>query len=626
MCGIAGFLLREEAADASTVRLMCDQIRHRGPDDEGYYVEGGCALGMRRLSVIDLNTGHQPIANEDRTVWVVFNGEIYNHHELRDRLAQRGHIFRTVSDTETLVHLYEDEDVEGLARLRGMFAYVIWDARRRQLLLVRDRFGKKPLYYAALPNGFWFASELKSLVAARLPLDIDREALKLYFQLAYIPDPASVYTQVRKLPAGSWLKVNQHMELRWGRYWHLPLPAEQAEENLSEAKAITAVRDSFDESVRLRMMADVPVGAFLSGGIDSSSVVASMSLQASSPVKTFSIGFEGADADELPAARLVAQKFETDHTELIVRPDAVDLVSRLVGHFDEPFGDSSSVPTFLVSQAAAQHVKVALTGDGGDELFGGYQSLFLVDRARRLDRIPAALKTLIGVAADRLPYSFYGKNYLRMMSRRNPVERYFDLNYSPFYMRDQLLNADWGLPADNEYLWRTFGATLGPDSADILTRVAYFEATTQLTSSMLVKVDRMSMANSLEVRCPFLDHRLAELAMRIPHRWKMNGSGGKQILLKAVGDRLPPELLSLPKKGFEVPLAAWFRGPLHSFVRDHLTGRSFLQRGIVSEDFLRRLLTEHDTGRRNNQHWLWMLLVLELWFRECAAAPVDVAA
>jgi asparagine synthase (glutamine-hydrolysing) len=626
MCGIAGFLLREEAADASTVRLMCDQIRHRGPDDEGYYVEGGCALGMRRLSVIDLNTGHQPIANEDRTVWVVFNGEIYNHHELRDRLAQRGHIFRTVSDTETLVHLYEDEDVEGLARLRGMFAYVIWDARRRQLLLVRDRFGKKPLYYATLPNGFWFASELKSLVAARLPLDIDREALKLYFQLAYIPDPASVYTQVRKLPAGSWLKVNQHMELRWGRYWHLPLPAEQAEENLPEAKAITAVRDAFDESVRLRMIADVPVGAFLSGGIDSGSVVASMSLQSSSPVKTFSIGFEGADTDELPAARLVAQRFETDHTELIVRPDAVDLVSRLVGHFDEPFGDSSSVPTFLVSQAAAQHVKVALTGDGGDELFGGYQSLFLVDRARRLDRIPAALKTLIGVAADRLPYSFYGKNYLRMMSRRNAVERYFDLNYSPFYMRDQLLNADWGLPADNEYLWRTFGATLGPDSADILTRVAYFEATTQLTSSMLVKVDRMSMANSLEVRCPFLDHRLAELAMRIPHRWKMNGSRGKQILLKAVGDRLPSELLSLPKKGFEVPLAAWFRGPLHGFVRDHLTGRSFLERGIVSEGFLRHLLMEHDTGRRNNQHWLWMLLVLELWFRECAAAPIGVAA
>jgi asparagine synthase (glutamine-hydrolysing) len=271
-------------------------------------------------------------------------------------------------------------------------------------------------------------------------------------------------------------------------------------------------------------------------------------------------------------------------------------------------------------------VKVALTGDGGDELFWGYQSLFLVDRARRFDRLPSAVRKLMRLAADHLPYSFYGKNYLRMMGRRTAVERYFDLNYSPFSMRTALLATDWHLPADNAYLWERFGDSLGPEDADIVSRIAYFEATTQLTSSMLVKVDRMSMANSLEVRCPLLDHKLAQLAMSIPAEWKLRGGRGKQILLKAVGDRLPPELLRLPKKGFDVPLAAWFRGSLRSFLWDHLTGRSFLERGIVSETFLKHLLEEHDCGRRDNHHWLWMLLVLDLWFENCVRVPAGVAA
>ena len=374
------------------------------------------------------------------------------------------------------------------------------------------------------------------------------------------------------------------------------------------------------------MIADVPLGAFLSGGIDSSSVVASMAAQSSSPVKTFSIGFEESGESELPAARLVAQKFGTDHTEIVVRPDSVNLVSRLVHFLDEPFGDSSAIPTFLVSEAAARHVKVALTGDGGDELFWGYDSLFLIDRARRFDRLPPALRKLIRLTADHLPYSFYGKNYLRMVGRRTAVERYFDLNYSPFYLRSALLTSDWNLPADNAYLQESFGDSLGPDDADIVSRVAYFEATTQLTSNMLVKVDRMSMANSLEIRCPLLDHKLAELAMTIPREWKLRGGRGKQILLKAVGHRLPPELLTLPKKGFDVPLAAWFRGSLRSFLWDHLTSRSFFERGIVSEAFLKHLLKEHDSGRRDNQHWLWMLLVLELWFQNCVQVPENVAA
>jgi asparagine synthase (glutamine-hydrolysing) len=626
MCGIAGFVLREGIADSPAVRLMCDQIQHRGPDDEGFYTNGSCALGMRRLSIVDLPHGHQPISNEDRSIWVVFNGEIYNFKELRAGLLARGHIFRTESDTEVLVHLYEEEGVAGIARLRGMFAYALWDERRRELLLARDRFGKKPLYYADTPNGLWFGSELKCLQAAGIPLDIDRDALRLYFQLTYIPDPATAYRQVRKVPAGSWMAFSQQGQLRQSRYWTLPFQAEKQNPQLSEETAAARVRDVLDESVRLRMIADVPLGAFLSGGIDSSSVVASMALQSTVPVKTFSIGFEESEESELPAARLVARKFHTDHTEVIVRPNAVNLVSRLAHFLDEPFGDSSIIPTFLVSEAAARHVKVALSGDGGDELFWGYKSLFLLDSARHFDRLPQAVRKLIRYTADHLPYSFYGKNYLRMASRATALERYFDLNYSPFYLRGALLSGDWHLPADNAYLWETFGDSLGPDNAGVVSRAAYFEATTQLTGNMLVKVDRMSMANSLEVRCPLLDHKLAELAMAIPPRWKMQGSRGKQILLKAVGDRLPPELLTLPKKGFDVPLAAWFRGSLRTFVWDHLTSRSFLDRGIVSEPFLRYLLKEHDLGRRDNHHWLWMLLVLELWFRNCVRVPVGVEA
>jgi asparagine synthase (glutamine-hydrolysing) len=464
------------------------------------------------------------------------------------------------------------------------------------------------------------------LRAAGLPLDADAEALRLYFQLGYIPEPLSAFRQVKKLEPGTWLTYSRSRRMQAGRYWQLPVPAEEPEASLTETAAAEEIRKIFDESVRLRMVADVPLGAFLSGGIDSSSVVASMALQSPEPVKTFSIGFEDGEFNELPAARLVADKYRTDHKEIMVRPDAVDLVTRLSHFFDEPFGDSSAIPTFLISQIAASEVKVVLTGDGGDELFGGYESLLLVDRARRFDRLPAAVRELLSFTAGRLPYSFYGKNYLRMASRENPIERYFDLNYAPYYMRKALLMPHWNLPADNAYLWEKFSNSLGPNDADILTRVTYFEATTQLTGDMLVKVDRMSMANSLEVRCPLLDHRLADLAMRIPHAWKVGSSGGKRILLKAIGDRLPPELLNLPKHGFDVPLARWFRGPLRGILWDTLTSRNFLDRGIVRERFLRQMLDEHDRCRRDNSHWLWMLFVLEQWFEQCAQFSVGVAA
>ncbi len=620
MCGIAGQFLLERNAEVSHIRAMCDEIRHRGPDQEGYYVEGRCGIGMRRLSIIDLATGAQPIANEDGSIQVVFNGEIYNFRELRSDLVRRGHRFKTNSDTEVLVHLYEEQGVGGAEKLRGMFAYAIWDSRSQSILLVRDRFGKKPLYFAVAPDGLYFASELKCLRVAGVPLDLDRQALQLYFQLNYIPDPWSPYRAVRKVMPGGWLRYHADGRVEQGRYWTLPAPVEKADESLKEHDARWRLRELFDESVNVRLISDVPLGAFLSGGIDSGSVTASMALQTGTSVKTFSIGFEEPEFNELALASAVAHKYRTEHHELIVRAaDSINLVSRLAHYFDEPFGDSSAIPTYLVSQFAAQHVKVVLTGDGGDELFAGYQSFLDIERRRNLDRIPLAARSALSRLAGWLPYSAYGKHYLRMISRPTALERYFE-NGSPHFLLARLMTPEWMPPADAGFLSRSMAHCLLPNGADALTQAMYFESTAKLTGGILVKVDRMSMANSLEVRCPLLDHKLAEFAATIPHAWKLRNNRGKDIFIKALGDRLPLELMNQPKRGFGVPLAAWFRGPLRTLLWDHLTSASFLNRGIVSPPFVRSLLGEHDRGRRNNYHCLWNLLMLDLWFRESEQA------
>jgi asparagine synthase (glutamine-hydrolysing) len=621
MCGIAGYFTPDRPADPGLVRAMCDQIRHRGPDDHGDHVDGGCAIGMRRLAIIDLNTGHQPITNEDGSLWVVFNGEIYNYQELRADLIARGHRFTTNSDTEALLHLYEEYGPDGIDRLRGMFAYAIWDARRRELLLVRDRFGKKPLYYAVLPQGLYFASELKCLRTAGIPLDVDAEALRLYFRFSYIPDPLSPFTQVKKLEPGSWLTYSANGAVHRGRYWKLPAPTER-ETVTDPAEMYQRTRQVFDESVRLRMIADVPLGAFLSGGIDSSSVVASMALQSQEPIKTFSIGFEESDYNELEYAAAVATRYQTDHHTLTVRPDSVDLVPRLVWHFDEPFADSSAIPTYLVSKFAAEHVKVVLTGDGGDELFAGYPNLLALDGHRKFDSIPQPLRRAIGAASGWLPYHAYGKNYLWMISRPSALERYFEYTYIQHYPSLNLLENGWMMPLDEANIRRTFADCLLPGRADIVTQALYFEATAKLTGDMLVKVDRMSMANSLEVRCPLLDHKLAELAAGIPPSWKMRGGVGKYCFIEAMKPRLPDVVWNRPKRGFSVPIREWLRGPLREMLYDHLTGPRFLERGFVSGPFLKTLIEEHISGRRDNRQTLWALLMLELWFRQWQDAPV----
>jgi asparagine synthase (glutamine-hydrolysing) len=626
MCGIAGYLLRDQPAELGRVRRMCDQIRHRGPDEEGVHLDGSCALGMRRLSIIDLASGHQPIANEDRSVWVVFNGEIYNYRELRTDLEARGHRFATSSDTETLVHLYEQEGPAGVARLRGMFSYALWDARRRRLLLVRDRFGKKPLYYASLPQGFFFGSEISCLRQAGVPLEPDRDALRLYFQFNYIPDPLSAYRAIRKLPAGSWLMCEAGGDVQQERYWFPPVPSPRPRPRHTEEQAAAALREKFDEAVRIRLVADVPLGAFLSGGIDSSLVVASMALQSREPVKTFSIGFEEAAFNELPYAAQVAHHYRTEHHEILIRPDSLSLVQRLVDHFGEPFGDTAAIPTFLVSEFAAQHVKVALSGDGGDELFGGYDSFLAISQGKLDPPLAAVGRWFAARAAEWLPYSAYGKNYLRMISRPTPLERYFEFNYAPYFLRRRLLQPEWMLPSGLAFLQRTFPDLERLEELDVLSQAMFFEATANLTGGMLVKVDRMSMAASLEVRCPLLDHELAELAFPFPHSWKITLGKGKRILLKALGDRLPAAILNRGKMGFGFPLADWFRGSLRELLWDHLTAPQFLSRGIVSEPFLRQLLEEHHSGRRDNQQWLWSLLMLEMWLQQTARTVTPAVA
>ena len=615
--GFAGGLLRNREAKAADVRAMTDVIWHRGHDDEGIYTDGPCGIGMRRLSIIDLNTGHQPISNEDGSVWVVFNGEIYQCKEPRQELSDRGHRFRTNSDTETIVHVYEEKGTEGLRELRGMFAFCIWDAKKRSILLVRDRFGKKPLYYANTPEGFFFGSELKCLRIAGVPLDLDQEALRLYFQFGYIADPYSPFRAVRKLMPGCWIECSADGEVKRGRYWRLPPFTSENRTGLTQEQTKTKLREPFDEAVGIRMIADVPLGAFLSGGIDSSLVVASMAMQSDHPVKTFSIGFEEAACDE----RLVAKKYNTEHHDIVVHPDSLELIQKLVRHYDEPFADSSAIPTYIVSEFAVKHVKVALSGD---EFFAGYDVVGDMQRYEFVDRIPRPLRKLISWTADGLPHFAYGKNFLHMVGSPTELDRYFNTNYTVYFLRKRMLKPEWMLPADAAFLEHMRPDNFNPGNDDILSKLMYFEATNLLTGDFLAKMDSASMAALLEVRCPLLDHEFFEFATRIPTAWKWRDGKGKRILLQALGDRLPPELLARGKMGFGVPLDQWFRGPLRELVHDTLLSPKFLDRGIVSPDFARYIVEEHESRRRNNHHQIYALLMLDLWFeslQEPAAAP-----
>ena len=612
MCGIAGILTQTgRPPRVDELRAMCAAIVHRGPDDEGLYVTDEVGLGMRRLSIIDLATGHQPIENEDGSLRVVFNGEIYNFADLRRDLLARGHRFSTATDTETIVHLYEEHGPDCVRHLRGMFVFALWDARRGELLLARDRLGIKPLYWAEVGGRLVFASELKALLALpELELRLDWAAVRHLFTFLTTPLASSIVAGVHKLEAGHILVASRDGRRRLQRYWDL---AFEPDYSRSEGYFVERVRETLDECVRLHLVSDVPLGAFLSGGIDSSAVVASMARQTARPVKTFSIGFAEPDYDEAPYARQVAHALGTEHHELILEPDVPAILQELTWHLDEPFGDSSAIPTYMVSRLAAEHVKVVLSGDGGDELFGGYDRYVVESRERRY-RLPAAARTMLDLAARALPDGMRGRNLLRHFSLADP-ERYLDaVTLLRLDEQRRLFRPDAfeRLAADDP--WRVPAAHLSNARGPWLSGLQYLDFSRYLPLDILTKVDRMSMAHSIEARVPLLDHTLVELAATIPPELKLRGRTTKYVFKQALAGILPAAILHRPKRGFAVPLGAWFRHDLAGFVRDLLLSDTSRRRGIFETSYIERLLDRHAQGRPLDLA-IWTLISFELWCR-----------
>jgi asparagine synthase (glutamine-hydrolysing) len=629
MCGIAGMASRLHP-DPGLVRRMCEVIVHRGPDGDGFHSDDRAALGMRRLAIIDVATGDQPVYNEDKRVVAVFNGEIYNFAELRRDLERRGHLLRGAGDSECLVHLYEEHGADMVQRLRGMFAFAIWDRDRERLVLARDRVGKKPLYWRCDHASIWFGSELKSL--ARDPgmsREIDPVALHHYLTYQYVPAPWSIYQGVHKLPPGHVL-IWERGQVTMRRYWEMdrtprPVPDERAEEE--------RLRELLLEATRIRMVSERPIGAFLSGGVDSSAVVAAMAMQSSEPVKTFCVGFEDSRYDERHKARMVADRYGTDHHELVVTTNLLDIVPRLAWHFDEPFADSSAIPTFYVAWLSRHHVTVALNGDGGDECFGGYQRYALMDQAARIPVLPGALAAVSARMGGFLTERSNAKSLSRRLGRlmrfvaEHPSRRYpslmacfTDEQKSEIYS-DTLRRRLAGV--DSYGLIQTIFENSSADTD--LARVLDVDILTYLPGDLLVKVDITTMANSLEARSPFLDHHLMEWAAGIPIGLNVRAGHTKLLLKRAVAPWLPEELLRYPKQGFGVPLAAWLRGELREMAYDLLTDDTARGRGLFRPAAIRSLLQRHAAGADHGSR-LWALLQFELWHRAHAAAGEATAA
>ncbi len=618
MCGIAGIVNAEGGSvHAATIHRMCQRIIHRGPDDEGIFVKDGAGLGVRRLSVIDVAGGHQPVFNEDKTICIVYNGEIYNFREIRLELESRGHRFCTESDTEVIVHLYEEMGRECVQKLRGMFAFAIYDTRRRSLLLARDRLGIKPLHYALADGRLFFASEIKSILAVAPELAVvDQHALGQYFYLGYVPDPATAFLSIRKLPPGHVLEFERG-ELSLHRYWDLPEYGTYQPRN--EDECLAEMEHRLTEAVRMRLVADVPLGALLSGGSDSSTVVALMARASSRPVKTFSIGFQNKEFDEAPYARLVAERFGTEHHELIVEPDIVETVETLTRSMEEPFGDSSALPTFLISQMARQHVTVALSGDGGDEAFAGYGRYPLHLQRRNVAWLSESVGRLYrDQLHDRLPYSVPARNLAYSVSLPW-AQRYLEgVSLQPFDREMSLLSNDFRVAAfDNADALNGLRAYLDVAPAhDPLSQVLYLDTKTYLPGDILTKVDRMSMLASLEVRVPLLDHVFLEWITSLPANWKMRGTKQKYIF-KKLGERIgvPKEVLHRRKQGFALPLDRWMRSDLKDLIVSILLDSTTLSRGYFNSEGIRRLLDEHFQERRDHSPRIWRFLMFEFWQR-----------
>jgi asparagine synthase (glutamine-hydrolysing) len=624
MCGIAGFIVKDKNAPMAErealLDAMCRVIKHRGPDDQGMFVKNRAAIGMRRLSIIDLAGGHQPIFNEDGTIAIVFNGEIYNFQELKKELESRGHRFQTNSDTETIVHAYEEFGEDCPNHLRGMFAFAIWDEKEEKLFVARDRVGKKPLYFTRTKSGaLLFGSELKSLMLhPEFEREINNEALDAYLTFGYVPDPLCIFRNVEKLAPGHFL-IFQNDKTITKQYWDFRY---EISETRKEEDYLDELRSLIDEAVRVRLISEVPLGAFLSGGVDSSAVVGYMARNMNQPVKTFSIGFDEDSYDELKYARIAAKHFGTDHHEFIVTPDIVEIVDELVWHFDEPFADSSALPTYMVSKLARDYVTVILSGDGGDELFAGY-TRYVVDKKRSsVARLPRFVREgLMKPLSERLPHGAFGRNYLRNVSLA-PVDRYIDsishftqLNKRILYTKDfRAKLGNNGFSAGHK-LFRSYAEKI--DTGDAVDKLLYLDSKTYLPGDILTKVDRMSMAVSLEARTPLLDHKLIEFVTRIPSSSKLKGLETKHIFKRAVRSLVPDEILDRPKQGFGVPIQEWINRQLREQIHETLMSQKVRERGIVEPDYIALLLEEHERNRRDHSSTLWALFVLELWYRRC---------
>ena len=632
MCGIHGVLdLAGRRVSADVLSRMGRITRHRGPDDEGSHEDGPLAMGMRRLSVIDVQGGHQPLTNEDGTLWLVANGEIYNYRELAEDLARSGHRARTASDCETLLHLYEQHGDDFLARVNGMFAFALWDSVRRRLLLGRDRLGIKPLYVWNDGRRLIFASEAKAILAAPgVATDLDEGALASYLSLGYVPAPQSLFRGIRKLPPATLLVADER-GVTQRRYWRVPEAVDPAPD---ERAWVMRARSGIEEAVRRQMVSDVPIGAFLSGGIDSSAVVGFMSAHSDRPVKTYAIGFDGGDAeafyDELPHARRVARLFGTDHHEILVRPDVVSLLPRLLWHMDEPIADSAFVTTFLVSEFARRDVTVILSGVGGDELFAGYRRYLGSHYRQRFGRLPHAMRRAMAAIGSRLPSDRHSPLLNTMRLAKGflaSAELGFDERYRSYVeVFDEATVAEL-LQAprtdSGDALAAAFADAAGSDE---LARMLAVDAATQLPDDLLMLTDKMSMAVSLECRVPLLDHELFELAARIPGSIKLRNGRLKHVMKEALADVLPRDVLERRKRGFGTPMGAWLKGPLAALLRQLLSRESIERRGLFDYPAVAALIGAHAANRVDATDGLLTLLNFEIWARLYldARAPDDV--
>ncbi|HVD48899.1 MAG TPA: asparagine synthase (glutamine-hydrolyzing) [Gaiellaceae bacterium] len=607
MCGICGIVSSSGPADPERLARMSGKLVHRGPDSDGAFVEGPAALAARRLAIIDLQTGDQPIANEDETIHVVQNGELYNYRELRAELERAGHRFRTQGDTEVLVHLYEQDGLAFARRLRGMFAVALWDSTLRRLVIARDRYGIKPLYYRASADGLEFASELRALPRG----EIDLDALESFLAFNSIPAPLTIFREVRKLPPGHVL-VWEGGEARLERYAR-PAPAPEGElREDDEAELIEELRGRLRDSVRAHLVADVLVGVLLSGGIVSAALTALAAQETAEPVRTFSIGFQERSFDELSDARLVAERYGTQHRELVLRPDAALLLPALADAFDEPFADSSALPTYLVSQLAAQDVKVALSGEGGDELFGGYYTYvadLLAERTGGLARLARPLVERLPTSTARASFDYKAKRFVRG-AHLPPLERHHA--WKEIFSRDaraELTGRSNGFDPVDVYRAR-FAETEG---ADLLARLQDVDLGIYLVDDLLVKTDRASMAHSLEARVPFLDPAVTNLALALPTRHRVHGLRKKVLLRKAVAPLVPERIVKGKKRGFSIPAAAWLRGELEPFARQTLSADTLRRQGFFRPEAVAALIDRHVAGKEDLSRQLWGLLAFTLW-------------